>query len=71
MFCTKWTIFSNLLLIRDLIQYSNNKQIKSFILNFDQEKAFDKVDKQFLIKTFKKINFGDTLKQYIKTPKQQ
>ena len=60
-------IFSNLLLIRDLIQYSNNKQIKSFILNFDQEKAFDKVDRQFLIKTLKKFNFGDTFISFIET----
>ena len=60
-------IFSNLYYFRDLIQYSNNKKIQSFILNFDQEKAFDKVDINFLLKTLKKFNFGDNFISIIKT----
>ena len=59
--------FSNLYYFRDLIQYSNNKKIQSFILNFDQEKAFDKVDINFLLKTLKKFNFGDNFISIIKT----
>ena len=60
-------IFSNLYYIRDLIQYANNKKIQSFILNFDQEKAFDKVDIKFLLKTLKKFNFGDNFISIITT----
>ena len=42
------SIFSNLFIIREIINHSNTKNINSFIVSIDQEKAFDKVDKEFL-----------------------
>ena len=39
------TIYNNLFTIREVIEYINKKRIPStYILNFDQEKAFVKVD---------------------------
>ena len=38
------SIFSNLFTIREIINHSNTKNINSFIISVDQEKAFDKVD---------------------------
>ena len=41
------SIFSNLFSIREIINHSNTKHINSFIVSIDQEKAFDKVDREF------------------------
>ena len=41
------TIFQNLFLTRDSINYCNQKRMNGYILTIDQEKAFDRVDKFF------------------------
>ena len=41
------------------MKYANSRNIEAAILFLDQEKAFDRVDHQFLIKTLKHLNFGD------------
>ena len=56
------TIFNNLFLTRDLIKYSKEKNPSFYILQVDQEKAFDKIDRPFLFKTMAKLGF---LKNYI------
>ena len=48
------TIFNNLLLIRDLIKYQKEKTNKFYLLQVDQEKAFNKIDRPFLFKTMEK-----------------
>ena len=52
------TIFNNLLLIRDLIKYQKEKTNKFYLLQVDQEKAFNKIDRPFLFKTMEKIGFS-------------
>ena len=42
------TIFNNLFLMRDLINYQKEKGNKFYLLQIDQEKAFDKIDRPFL-----------------------
>ena len=54
------TIFNNLFLIRDTIKFSKEKNIKFFLLHIVQEKAFDKVDHEFLYKTMEKMGFSNT-----------
>ena len=44
-------IFSNLLTIRELMSYVNDKKQNTFIISIDQEKAFDKVNRDILYKT--------------------
>ena len=56
------TIYNNLFTIRDVIEYSNKKKIPRYILSFDQEKAFDKVDRDYLFKCMEKVSYP---KQYI------
>ena len=51
-------IFNNLFLIRDTIEYCNRKKIDAYILSIDQEKAFDKLNRNFLYQILKKMNFG-------------
>ena len=38
--------------IRGLLEYSDKKKIPTYILNFDQEKAFDKVDLNYMFTCF-------------------
>ena len=54
-------IFSNLNLVRDLIDYIEFKQMPCFILPIDQEKAFDKVDRVFFSKFWKNMIWESTL----------
>ena len=60
-------IFSNLHLVRDLIDYAEFKNLPSFILSIDQEKAFDKVDRAFLLKILHKFNLGENFISFIQT----
>ena len=50
---------SNLHTLHDIVKYANSNNTEAAILFLDQEKAFDRVDHQFLIKTLKHLNFGD------------
>ena len=47
--------FSNLFTIRELITCSTTKKIKTYIISVEQEKPFDKVDREFLYKIMKKL----------------
>ena len=59
------TIFNNLFLIRDTIKFSKEKNIKFYLSQIDQEKAFDKVDHDFLYKTMEKMGFWNTFIKFI------
>ena len=48
------SIFLNLFTIWELITCSTTKKIKTYIISVEQEKAFDKVDREFLYKIIKK-----------------
>ena len=49
----------NLHTLNGIVKYANSKNIEAVILFLDQEKAFERVDHQFLIKTLKHLKFGD------------
>ena len=59
------TIFSNLFEIRELINYINNEKQKAFIIYVDQEKVFDSVDRNLLLKTMEKLGFSKQFMQFI------
>ena len=52
--------------LNDEIKYANSKNIQAAILFIDQEKAFDRVDHSFLIKTLEHLNFGNSFVTWIK-----
>ena len=60
------TIFNNLFLTRDIIEYCKKKKINAYILSIDQEKAFDKLNREFLVKILEKMNFGQRFIECIK-----
>ena len=61
-----WTIYNNIFTIRDVIEYTNKKRTATHILNFDQEKAFDKVDRNYMFKCLEKMNYPRQYIEFIK-----
>ena len=51
------TIFNNLFLTRDAITLAKEKNTKFYILQIDQEKAFNKIEQKFLYITMQKMGF--------------
>ena len=60
------TIYNNLFTIRDIIDYTNKKKIPRYTLNFDQEKPFDKVDRNYMFICLKKMNYPQQYIELIK-----
>ena len=60
------TISSNLFLIRDLLEYVEREDIPLALLSLDQEKAFNRVNWGFLLRTLETFNFGPTFLRWIK-----
>ena len=60
------SIFSNLNLVRDLIEYCNSKNLPLAIISLDQEKAFDRVNWNFLDRVLQRMNFGPEFRQWIR-----
>ena len=61
------SIFENLMLYRDVFDYSDTKDLPIAIIKIDQEKAFDRVSWSFLIKVLTKMNFGTNFINLIRT----
>ena len=59
------TIFSNLQLVRDTLDMINKTNETGILLSLDQEKAFDRVDHAFLIRTLTKFGFGPSFCQWV------
>ncbi|CAG2250566.1 unnamed protein product [Mytilus edulis] len=59
-------IFDNIISISDIFDHMNLNDIKGFLINFDQEKAFDKIKHEFLIKVLKKMNLPVEFVRWIK-----
>ena len=60
------TIFNNLFQRRDIITLTKEKNNKLYILQVDQEKAFDIIDQNFLYKLMNKIGFSSEFIQFVK-----
>ena len=56
----------NVFTIRELTDHSTAKNIQSYIISIDQEKASDKVDRKFLYKIMEKPGYSKTFINFIK-----
>lgn len=66
-FCVpKRSIFDNLFLLRDIITVAKMHNLDIGFLSLDQEKAFDRVDHQYLFKTLEAFGFGPYFVSLIK-----
>ena len=59
------TIFDNLALFRDTLDYINLTNETGILVSLDQEKAFDRVDRSFLSNVLQKFGFGPVFMRWI------
>ena len=59
------TIFENLFRLRDITQLAKQNNTDAILINIDQEKAFDRVNHQFLQRTLAQMNFGPSFRRWI------
>ena len=52
-------------MITDIIGIANIRQMESFLVTMDVEKAFDSLDNKFLILFFQKFRFGQNFISWI------
>ena len=60
------SIQDNIILMKSLIDFINQKNLGGIFLNIDQEKAFDRVSHYYLFTTIKKFGFGPRFQEWIK-----
>ena len=60
------SIFENLFLLRDTIEFAKHKQLPAAIISLDQEKAFDRVNHNFLQRVLERFNFGPDFRRWVK-----
>ena len=60
------SIYDNLSLTRDIISYTKMKEIPGYMITIDQEKAFDRVDRNLLFKILKRFNFSEKMLAWLK-----
>ena len=61
------SIMNSIWLVRDLIDYSNEVREPGILVSLDFEKAFDRVNHDFLFRTLDKFGFGPNFPNWIKT----
>ena len=61
------SIFNNLNLICDILNYIETMNETGILLSLDQEKAFDRVDRDFLLNALDSFGFGAEFQQWILT----
>lgn len=61
------SIFDNLHLMKNIIDYCKQTQLPLAFISLDQEKAFDRINYDFLFQTLSAFNFGPSLIRWIKT----
>lgn len=59
-------IGENVALLRDVVSFASETDCPLAILSLDQEKAFDRVDWDFLYATLSKMGFGDSFIRWVK-----
>ena len=59
------SIFSNLQLIRDTLDMIDKTDEPGILVTLDQEKAFDRVDHEFLMRTLAKFGFGPSFCRWV------
>ncbi len=60
------SIQENIAIIRDIIHHTNGKG-QAIVISVDQEKAFNRVDQNYMYGVLEEMNFGKSFTQWIKT----
>ena len=59
------TIFSNLHLVRDVLDFIAKTDEPAILVTLDQEKAFDRVDHEFMLRVLRKLGFGPSFCHWV------
>ena len=59
------SIFSNLHLVRDLLEKIDKTDECGILVTLDQEKAFDRVDHAFLLRVLTQFGFGPSFRRWV------
>ena len=59
------TIFSNLHLVRDVLDFIDKTNEPAILVTLDQEKAFDRVDHDFMLRVLRKFGFGPSFCHWV------
>ena len=59
------SIFSNLHLVRDVLDYIDKTNEPAILVTLDQEKAFDRVDHEFMLRVLQKFGFGPSFCRWV------
>ena len=59
-------IHDNLMILRDTVDYVNNENIQTAMLSIDQEKAFDRIEWNYLYSVMEKMGIPVELIKWIK-----
>ena len=59
------SIYENLFLLRDTIDYVKHKELSAAMISLDQEKAFDRVNHGFLQRVLTRSNFGPHFRRWV------
>ncbi|CAM5157430.1 unnamed protein product, partial [Eretmochelys imbricata] len=60
------SIFDNLFLVRDLLELGHRDSLSFALLSLDQEKAFDRVDHEYLLSTLQAFGFGPQFVSFLR-----
>ena len=61
------SIYENLFRLRDMTYNTRKNNTNMILVGLDQEKAFDRVDRTFLLRILQKMNFGPSFQKWILT----
>ena len=56
----------NIRKVIEMIEYLEDEDLSGLIMTIDFEKAFDKIEWNFIFKTLEYFNFGDEFINYVK-----
>ena len=60
------SIQDNIHLLRNIVDYTKQKNLKSIILSLDQAKAFDRVSHDYMLQVLKQYGFGKDIINWVR-----
>ena len=61
------TIFENIIVAQDAIFISNKQKRPLAIISVDQTKAFDRINRRFMLRVLRKFGLGDSFISWVTT----